>query len=202
MRVKICGITNIEDALHACKCGADALGFLFYDKSPRYVTKERAKEIIDSLPPFIERVGLFVNMSAKEVNEIASYCNLSLLQIHFEADEEFYKELDYPYIKVIRAKSKDDILQYQDEYRFVDAFVQEYGGQGKRVNLDWFDGVDKSKIILAGGLNSENLDELLGLGFYGVDVSSGVEATKAKKDSQKVEKFIKKAKNGTCKTNK
>jgi phosphoribosylanthranilate isomerase len=202
MRTKICGITNLEDALHACKHGADALGFVFYEKSPRYVTKEIAKQIIDDLPPFVERVGLFVNHSSAEVNEIAAYCNLSTLQIHFEADDSFYEALEYPYIKVVRAKSKDDLLKYNDEYRFVDAFVEEYGGAGKRVNIDWFDDIDKSKIILAGGLNSENLDEIIDLGFYGVDVSSGVEAHKGKKDALKVERFLKKAKNGTCKTNK
>jgi phosphoribosylanthranilate isomerase len=202
MRTKICGITNIEDAQNASDFGADALGFVFYDKSPRCVTKEIAKEIIDTLPPFIKKVGLFVNHTSSEVNEICKYSNIDIAQIHFEATSEFYNSLEIPHIKVIRAKSKDDLTQYSDEYRFVDAFVEEYGGMGKRVNLEWFKDIDTSKIILAGGLTSENLEELAGYGFYGVDVSSGVEVQKGKKDTQKVKEFIQKAKNGICKINK
>lgn len=202
MRVKICGITNIEDALYACECGADALGFIFYEGSPRYVSPIVAKEIISNLPPFVEVVGLFVNHTAQEIEDIATFTKIHIAQIHFEADSSFYDSLSVPHIKVIRAKCKDDLLLYKNEYRFVDAFVDEYGGQGKRVNLEWFEGIDTSKIILAGGLNHTNLEELIGYKFYGVDVSSGVEATKGKKDFEKVKKFIQKAKNGFCEINK
>ncbi len=189
-RVKICGITNLEDALDAIAAGADALGFVFYEKSPRFVTSKAVKEIVDKLPPFVERVGLFVNCEADEVNETMRECNLSLAQIHFDASDEFYQALEVKYIKVIRAKSKEDILNSND-YRLVDAFVESYGGEGKRINPSWFEGVDCSKIILAGGLDTQNVAKMSQFGFYGVDVSSGVEKTKGKKDRIKVSNFIK-----------
>ncbi len=193
MRVKICGITNLEDALDAVMYGADALGFVFYEKSPRYITPKRAKEIVSKLPPFVERVGLFVNLSSSEVNSIMKECKLSLAQIHFEADDKFYSELEYKYIKVVRAKKREDINRYKDEYRLVDAFVESYGGEGKRVDPKWFEGVDCSKIVLAGGLSVQNVADMAKIGFYGVDVSSGVEKTKGKKDKIKVYHFIREA---------
>ena len=194
-RVKICGITNLEDALVAIEAGADALGFVFYEKSPRFVTPLVVKEIVDKLPPFIERVGLFVNCEADEVNQTMRDCNLSLAQIHFDASDEFYNALEVKYIKVIRAKSKEDILN-SSNYRLVDAFVESYGGEGKRVNPSWFEGVDCSKIILAGGLDVENVAKMSEFGFYGMDVSSSVEETKGKKDRIKVSNFIKEVKHG------
>ena len=193
-KVKICGITNYEDAFYAQEYGADAIGFVFYKKSPRFIDKETTKEIISKLPPFITKVGLFVNVTAQEVDEICEYAKIDIAQIHFEASQEFFDSLKTKYIKVVRAKSKEDILKYQNEYIIVDAFVEEYGGMGKRVNLEWFEGVDKSKIILAGGLSAENIDEVKNLGFYGFDVSSSVEAYKGKKDLEKVKEFIERVK--------
>ena len=193
-RIKICGITNFEDALDSIKAGADALGFVFYEKSPRYVEPKIVKEIIDKLPPFVERVGLFVNCEASYVNETMRECNLSLAQIHFEAEDQFYDALEVKYIKVVRAKSRDDITK-SDDYRLVDAFVEGYGGEGKRIDSTWFEGVDCSKIILAGGLNEKNVADMLKFGFYGVDVSSSVESFKGKKDRIKVSNFIKEVNN-------
>jgi len=193
-RVKICGITNLEDALDSIEAGADALGFVFYEKSPRYVEPKTVKEIVDELPPFVERVGLFVNCEASFVNRVMYGCNLSLAQIHFEASEEFYQALDVKYIKVVRAKSRDDIVR-SDDYRLVDAFVEGYGGEGKRIEPTWFEGVDCSKIILAGGLDEKNVSDMLKFGFYGVDVSSSVESFKGKKDRIKVSNFIKEVNN-------
>jgi phosphoribosylanthranilate isomerase len=192
-RVKICGITNLEDALDAVTAGADALGFVFYEKSPRFIKPEMVKEIVLKLPPFVERVGLFVKCEASEVNSIMSECNLSLAQIHFEADVEFYEKLECKYIKVIRAKSKEDIVK-SSGYCLVDAFVESFGGEGKRIDSSWFEGVDCSKIVLAGGLNSQNVTKMSKFGFYGVDVSSSVEESKGKKDKIKVTNFIKEAK--------
>ncbi len=194
MRVKICGITNLEDALNAIKFGADALGFVFYEKSPRYISPQNALKIVDYLPPFIERVGLFVNENAQNIDEICTLSKMSLAQIHFEANEQLYQNLKTKYIKVIRVKTKEDIIKNSNEYRLVDAFVEEFGGSGKRLNLEWFKNIDCSKIILAGGLNSSNLNELKKFNFYGVDVSSGVEHSKGKKDTLKVKEFINKAK--------
>jgi phosphoribosylanthranilate isomerase len=190
MRTKICGITSYEDAMLAINAGANALGFVFYEKSPRYLTPKEAKEIIEKLPPFVEKVALFVNVAAQEVNSICQESGATLAQIHFEASPDFYKALTIPYIKVIRAKSKEDILKNTDEYRLVDAYCESYGGAGKRINIEWFEEVDCSKIILAGGLNPQNVSSLKKYGFYGVDVSSGVELSHGKKDPQKVKEFI------------
>ncbi|MGE4399774.1 MAG: phosphoribosylanthranilate isomerase [Campylobacterales bacterium] len=194
MRVKICGIRELGDAYAAIDAGADALGFVFYDKSPRYLDAEAAKELIAKLPPFVERVGLFVNESAAKVDEICTHCGITLAQIHFDAEPSFYEALKTRHIKVVRADKKEAVSNFVDEYRFVDSFVEGFGGEGKRLNLEWFDGVDTSRIILAGGLTAENLSELKGLGFYGVDVSSGVESSKGVKDKAKIREFVLKAK--------
>ena len=193
-RVKICGITNLEDALYAIKKGADALGFIFYEKSPRYISPSEAKNIIDKLPPFIEKVGLFVNVDAQVINSYMQESRCSLAQIHFEAPKRLYEQLFVPYIKVIRAKSREDILMYRDEYRLVDAYCDTYGGSGKRLNLEWFRDIDCSKIILVGGLDMNNVSSTIEYGFYGVDVSSGTEASTGIKDKAKVSNFIKNAK--------
>ncbi|MBU1667447.1 phosphoribosylanthranilate isomerase [bacterium] len=194
MRVKICGITNFQDAMQAVEAGADALGFVFYQESPRYITPADAKKIIDKLPPFVGRVGLFVNEGVDTIDTISNYCDLTLCQIHFEVDEEALDMIGSKSMPVIRAKEAKDILQYKDRYRLVDAFSEAYGGSGKRLNLEWFDGIDCSKIILAGGLTPDNLEALKKYNFYGVDVSSGVERIKGRKDYAKVSKFIENAK--------
>lgn len=194
LKTKICGITNLDDAINACEAGADALGFVFYEKSPRYIEPSLAKEIIKKLPPFVKTVGLFVNVGSDYVNSICKEFNIDIAQIHFDANDEFYDDLNVPYIRVVRATCKEDIVKYLDNYIIVDAFVQSFGGEGKRVLLEWFDGLDCSKIILAGGLTSDILHELRSYNFYGVDVSSGVEISKGKKDNTKVKEFIVNAK--------
>ncbi len=194
LKVKICGITNYTDAIEAIQAGADALGFVFYKKSPRYITPSDAKKIIDKLPPFIGRVGLFVNEGIDTINTISRYCNLTVSQIHFEVDEEALDALEGRALPVIRAKEPKDILQYSNRYRLVDVYCDSYGGSGKRLNLDWFKDIDCSKIILAGGLTPDNVDEVKKYNFYGVDVSSGVEKIKGRKDYAKVSRFIKNAK--------
>ncbi|RLA79024.1 MAG: phosphoribosylanthranilate isomerase [Epsilonproteobacteria bacterium] len=194
MRVKICGITKYEDAMVAIEAGADALGFVFYEKSPRYISPLDAQSIIKKLPPFVEKVGLFVNVDAQIINSYIQESGCTLAQLHFDVTDEVYEQLFVPHIKVIRAQSKEDILRYSDEYRLVDAYCEAYGGAGKRLNIEWFKDTDNSKIILAGGLDSTNVAALKEYGFYGVDVSSGVEISHGKKDSQKVKDFILNAK--------
>ncbi len=194
-KVKICGITNLEDALVAVKAGADALGFVFYPESPRYITPQKAKDIVKRLPPFIEKVGLFVNVDKDEIEFTCKESGMSLAQIHFDVSDTFLTDLKIPYIRVVRAKCKEDIIKFGDEYRIVDAFVQSYGGEGKRIDKSWFTGADCSRIIVAGGLNSSNLKELEEFDFYGFDVSSGVEKSKGIKDKKLVYEFIKEAKN-------
>lgn len=194
MRVKICGITSYEDAMVAIEAGADALGFVFYEQSPRYISPLEARNIIKKLPPFIEKVALFVNSDAQIINSYCQESGATLAQIHFEAPQKLFEQLFVPYIKVIRAKEAKDIEQYSDEYRLVDAYSESYGGSGKRLNLEWFEGIDCSKIILAGGLDANNVSSLKKYGFFGVDVSSGVELSHGKKDASKVTEFIKNAK--------
>ena len=194
MRTKICGITSYKDAMDAINAGADALGFVFYEKSPRQVTVLQAKNIIEKLPPFVEKVALFVNEDARTIDEICQETGATLAQLHFEASEELYQTLKTPHIKVIRAKNANDISNFSDEYRLVDAYCEAYGGAGKRINIEWFKDVDCSKIILAGGLDSKNVASLKPYGFYGVDVSSGVEKSHGVKDKEKVKEFILNAK--------
>lgn len=196
MRIKICGITNLEDALDAVEAGADALGFVFYEPSPRYIPPQKAREIIDALPPFVERVGLFVNLEADAINRICDEAGISLAQIHFDAPPALYDALACKYLRVVRAKSREDLDLFSDEYRIVDAFVEGYGGQGRRIDPSWFSGVDCSKIILAGGLNAQNVGQMCQFPFYGFDVSSGVEQRKGKKDRIEMINFIKAARNG------
>ncbi len=190
MKIKICGITNLEDALEATYAGADALGFVFYKPSPRYIAPQDARVIIDALPPFVQAVGLFVNETSQTINQISKEANIDLAQIITD-DETIYDDLEIRYIKVVRAKSKEDVTQNQDSFRLIDAFVEGFGGMGTRLNLEWFDGVDCSKIILAGGLDADNVKELKGYNFYSVDISSGVEISKGKKDKNKMIKFLK-----------
>lgn len=194
MRAKICGITTSEDALMAIEAGADALGFVFYPESPRSISPENAKKIIAKLPPFVEKVALFVNESAEHIRSVCLETGCTLAQIHFDAPDGFFDALHFPALKVIRAKKAEDVLHYADEYRLIDAFCEGYGGSGKRLNIEWFEGVDCSKIILAGGLNPANVASLKPYGFYGVDVSSGVEASYGKKSPELTKAFIAQAK--------
>ena len=190
MRTKICGITSYKDAMIAIDAGANALGFVFYEKSPRYITAQKAKEIISKLPPFVEKVALFVNEDAQTIDKTCKESGATLAQLHFEASNELCESLNTPHIKVIRAQSAEDILQYPNEYRLVDAYCEAYGGAGKCLNIEWFKDIDCSKIILAGGLDETNVASLKTYGFYGVDVSSGVEASHGVKDATKVKNFI------------
>ncbi len=197
MRVKICGITNYDDAMMAIEAGADALGFVFYPPSPRYITPDAAKTIIQKLPPFVEKVGLFVNEDADTINAMSRESTITLAQIHFEAPQETLAALTIPFVQVTRAAAETDIAALDGQYRLVDAYCEAYGGMGKRLNLEWFKGKDNSHIILAGGLSPENVHETIEYGFYGVDVSSSVEASKGVKDPQKVNAFIANAKKKT-----
>ena len=193
MRVKICGITNLQDALDAINAGASALGFVFYKKSPRYITPLDAKKIVEQLPPFVQTVGLFVNDNENFINEVCAESKMQLAQIIDDNDTLNYELLKVKSVKVIRVKSQKDLKNLNKDYYLIDAFVDSFGGEGKRVALEWFEDIDCSKFILAGGLTSNNLKEINGYGFYGVDVSSGVEESKGKKSKQKMIDFIKEA---------
>ena len=193
MRVKICGITNLEDALDAINSGADALGFVFYEPSPRYIKPIDARNIVEELPPFIQSVGLFVNETTEFINKISKESKMQLVQIIDDENIVNYDKLEVKHLKVLRVRNKEDLQNLKDEYYLVDAFVDECGGAGKRLALALFKNIDCSKFILAGGLNKDNLKELNNFGFFGVDVSSAVEKEKGKKDKNKMSQFVKAA---------
>ncbi len=194
MWVKICGITNLEDALCATEAGADALGFVFYPQSPRYITPQNAKAIVEKLPLHVKKIGLFVNVTPEEIGVTCKEAQMDMAQIHFEVDKAFWNALRVPYLRVVRAHEAAEIEQYQGLIRLVDAYVEDFGGAGQKIDLSWFDNRDCENIILAGGLTPENIEQIKPFGFYGVDVSSGVEKAKGVKDHDKVRAFIKKAK--------
>ncbi|WP_041958187.1 phosphoribosylanthranilate isomerase [Sulfurospirillum arsenophilum] len=194
MWVKICGITNLEDALCAIDAGADALGFVFYPKSPRYITPQNAKAIAEKLPLHVKKIGLFVDVTPEEIGVTCKEAQMDMAQIHFEVDKDFWSALKVPYLRVVRAREACEIEQYKGLIRLVDAYVEGYGGAGQRIDLSWFENSDYENIILAGGLTPENIEQLKPLGFYGVDVSSGVEKAKGIKDHDKVRAFIQRAK--------
>ncbi len=194
MWVKICGITNLSDALCAVEAGADALGFVFYPHSPRYISPENALKIAALLPSNVLKIGLFVNVTPEEINEICKEAKMDIAQIHFEVDKPFLEALGVDYLCVVRAKTKEDVKQFCGKKRLVDAYVEGYGGAGQRLELSWFNDADRENIILAGGLNPANLEQITPLGFFGVDVSSGVEKTKGLKNHDLVREFVCKAK--------
>ena len=193
MKVKICGITNFQDALDAINAGANALGFVFYADSPRYITPLKAREIVEKLPPFVQTVGLFVNENENFINEVCHESKMQLAQIIDDNEILNHKLLEVKSIKVIRVKSQKDLKNLNNDYYLLDAFVDGFGGVGKRIALEWFENLDCSRFILAGGLTSNNLKEINPYGFYGVDVSSGVEESKGKKSKQKMIDFVKEA---------
>lgn len=193
MRVKICGITNKEDAINAVNAGASALGFVFYKSSPRYIEPKEALKIVNFLPPFIQSVALFVNETTDFINQVCKDSKMQLAQIIDDGNIVDYENLEVKYLKVLRVKTKEDLINLENNYYLVDAFVEEFGGAGKRLALEWFKDIDCSKFILAGGLSSENLKELNGFNFFAVDVSSAVEKQKGIKDREKMVDFVKAA---------
>lgn len=194
MWVKICGITNLEDALCAVEAGADALGFVFYPPSPRYIKPSKAKEIVPFIPLHVKKIALFVHATPDEINLTCKDLGMDIAQLHFEVDDAFLNALDVPYLRVVRAKKAEDSAMFQGTLRLVDAYVESYGGAGQKLELSWFENADRENIILAGGLTPENVENIKPLGFYGVDVSSGVEKAKGLKDHEKVKRFVQKAK--------
>ena len=200
VRVKICGITSLEDALVAVEAGADALGFVFHEQSPRHVTPEDAAGIIAGLPPFVQTVGLFVNRPLEFVNETAARCRLDLVQPHGDEPPEFCDAVERRVIKAFRVKditSLDPIKNYRVAAHLLDAYSPKaYGGTGLTFNWD-IAAVAKGfgPVILAGGLTPDNVREAVeAVQPYAVDVSGGVESSPGKKDAAKVREFIRLAK--------
>ncbi len=201
VRVKICGITNPGDAPVAIEAGADALGFNFYEKSPRFVSMETAAEISGSLPPYTLRVGVFVNPSEQLVRKAIGECGLNLLQFHGDEPPEFCTQFGLMSMKAFRvrdAESLQELSGYQTDAWLLDAYASDlFGGTGEKFNWDVAREVQKlgKPVFLAGGLTPENVaDAIRQVQPFGVDVSSGVESSPGKKDHDKVRAFIKSAK--------
>lgn len=198
IRVKICGITRIDDALAAVDAGADALGFVFYKKSPRYISPEAARLIIQELPPFISSVGLFVNEIQSEIERCLTQTRLDVIQFHGDELESFCNQFDRPYIKAVRVKTSADIENSFACYAtasgiLLDTYVSNIPG-GTGVSFDWslIPQPFKSQIILAGGLNPDNIAAAIkSVRPYAVDVSGGVEKEKGIKDHLLISRFVK-----------
>ena len=200
MKIKICGFTNADNARGASLLGIDAIGLVFYDKSPRHVDIESALEIVNALPPFINRVGLFVNADSSFIDEILCEVPLDTLQFHGDESVSECTQYAMPFIKAVRVNQDTNLTQMADDYHqasglLLDAFNKDaYGGTGKA--FDWsLAKVDIDlPIILAGGLNPDTVAEAIKqVNPYAVDVSSGVESEPGMKDIVKIKQFIHKA---------
>ncbi|MCP5063580.1 MAG: phosphoribosylanthranilate isomerase [Ignavibacteriae bacterium] len=196
MKVKICGITNIEDAMLCYNLGADAIGFIFYERSERYITPEKAKEIIEKLPAFILKVGVFVNESSEKINSISKEIKLNLVQLHGDETPEEIIIIDLPVIKAFRV---DDTFDYSilSEYKncsfLLDSFdKKDYGGTGKKFDWDKIPNELKNKIILAGGVSTDSIEYICkNVKPSAIDASSSLEIIPGKKDKQKIDDFFK-----------
>jgi len=196
VKVKICGITNYEDAKVALDMGADLLGFNFFPKSPRFITPEKAAQIISKLPAFIDTSGIFVNEPMEQIQKITNVCQLNWVQLHGDESPQFCEEFlshSVKVMKAIRVKEKADIERagsYFTDAILLDAFHPEkYGGTG--LTFDWnIVGHIGKRVFLAGGINPDNAVEAVNLGVYGIDVCSGVESEPGKKDHKKIKKLF------------
>lgn len=206
-RIKICGLTRPEDVQAAAAAGADALGFVFYDKSPRHVSAVQARALIAQIPPFITPVGLFVNASADEVGQVLDHAPISLLQFH--GDEtveqccEIASRVRRPFLRALRVKADTqpaDLVEYDRQYRsssewfaglLLDAFVEGYGGGGKVFDWSLIPKEIAPRLVLSGGLSAQNATEAVcQVRPWAVDVSSGVESAKGIKDAARIGAFI------------
>jgi phosphoribosylanthranilate isomerase len=200
-KVKICGITNLEDALLAAEFGADALGFNFYPKSPRYISPEKALEIVRQLPKKVLKVGVFVNESMEKISEIAEIAALNSIQLHGEESAEFARKLkaktNLEIIKAFRVSPEfepKEVLQYEVDAILLDAYSpKEHGGTGETFDWEIAKKVQKifPKMYLAGGLSVENIKTaILEVNPFAVDACSSVEEVKGMKNHTKVKAFI------------
>ena len=200
-RIKICGITRPQDARAAAQAGADAIGLVFYPSSPRYLSGERAAEIRDALPPFVQTVALFVNPDAAQVAQVIGRVRPAMLQFHGEETPEFCSQFGMPFIKAARVRAGVDALEYLRPFSraaawLFDSYVPEYGGVGEAFDWSLVPAVPERPVILSGGLSRENVAEAVRrVRPWGVDVSSGVESAKGIKDAAKIAAFIAEVRN-------
>lgn len=198
VKIKICGITNKIDAINAVKLGVDMLGFIFYEKSKRYVDPKTAKDIINELPPYIAKVGVFVDEARNTALDIAGECGLDTLQFHGDETPDYCRSFrdDFKVIKAFRIKDKKSlgpVNGYDVDFFLLDTYSKEgKGGTGK--HFDWKilqDFEFLKPIILSGGLTPENIGSAIKTVLpYGVDVSSGLESTPGRKDAELIKAFV------------
>ena len=207
VRIKFCGITRGEDAQAAVSLGADALGFVFYAPSPRYVDVARAAAIARELPPFVCKVGLFVNASAQEIDDACRRVALDVVQYHGDETPDDCARAPRPWIKAIRVRADLDIARECARYGQASAWLFDtfddklYGGSGKAFDWQLLPAHSRRPIILAGGLTPDNVGQAIRTTApYAVDVSGGIEATKGIKDHDKMRKFIAEVKRCECQT--
>jgi len=197
VRIKICGITNVEDALAAARFGADALGFIFAP-SPRRISPEKAREIIKVLPPLVQTVGVFVDQDPGEVSSVAEMCGLDILQFHGSEPPDYCESFDHRVIKAVRLRNRQDLKRLAKYDGVVHALLLDtylegkLGGTGMTFNWEWAAEAGKyGRIILAGGLNPANVAAAISRARpYGVDASSGLEHRPGVKDHKKIMHFI------------
>ena len=202
VKVKVCGMTSLKDALVAVEGGADAVGFIFYKKSPRSVTMKTVREIVLELPPFVDTVGVFVDETAEQINKTADYCNLDIIQLHGDESPIFCKKIRRKVIKAFRIKDMQSVKKlssFQVSGFLLDTFSEKlHGGTGKV--FDWNLALPAKKfgpVIMAGGLTPNNVQQAVRqIRPYGVDVCSGVESEPGIKDHKKVRAFLNNAKAG------
>lgn len=197
VRVKVCGITRSEDAIAAVQCGVDAIGFVFWPHSARYIDPESARRIAEVIPPFICTVGVYVDPDAAWVEETARAAKLNLLQFHGDESPEFCNQFSQPYIKAIRVKPDTDLLQYAQHYGaakglLLDTYAADMpGGTGHAFDWQLIPQQLSLPLILSGGLNPDNVARAIKQTQpWAVDVSTGVEASKGIKDEKKIIAFM------------
>jgi phosphoribosylanthranilate isomerase len=195
-RIKICGLTRPQDLEAAIRMGADAVGFVFYPPSPRYLSLAQARELALRVPPFVTRVGLFVNADSQQVRDTLAEVPIDLLQFHGEEDAGYCARFGLPYIKAARVRPGVDLLEFAHTYAtaqgiLLDAWVEAYGGAGQAFDWSLIPSNLPVPMILSGGLHADNIGEaVVKIRPWAVDVSSGVEIAKGIKDADKIAAFI------------
>ena len=197
-RTKICGITRLEDAKASVHAGCDALGFVFYKESPRYIALDAFKVIVKELPPFVTKTGLFVNADPAEIEEAIQSGLVNVLQFHGDETPDFCRQFNFPYIKAVAVSSSVDLIQYAKDFHDAEALLLDAyhehlkGGTGQTFDWNLIPQSLSKPIVLAGGLTVDNVKEAIKkVKPYAVDVSGGVEESKGIKNSLKIQAFIK-----------